>query len=493
MIRMEAVGTSKECGMTISALLEDNRREFATQMLAQEQWRRLSSLIENFDPELVILVARKMPRAIELARVCGQRILPEGVQVISDFAIDSLKPALLETKVAIVDDAVNVGSTMADAWQRARKTLGAQADIRCFTIAMREGGAGAIKKEMKMRYALDVPWNQSKYQCAATALANGFWCVNRPFEIEYPVYIVKTSADHVNRLPEMLVNLGENCIAHRLDREEAPFFGLHRFSLDIRPGRFINDKIRFYVDSLNNEIVAVPMAGSSRGQSRKERFLASMRLGSDIFSRLHIKEKIQLSEPDTEMLFGASDAAELLAISLEDLTPYQYETGWNPREGHFYQKEWPCFRHFCMPEFIWSMNSCIEAFFNALAEYTKADTGQEYGRLCRGPTFGELQLILGELYKPDSQTRSISHESLSVALDRYIDQGFIVPVLDSENRRIFRKGEPHPLSSGALAALRTIGAEVDIRKGIQDAVNDLSEKDRARFEKLLRMREDLPN
>lgn len=103
----------------------------AAQDLLGSDWMGLAQLVQNSQPDVVVLIARKMPR---LAELLGLRF-GENCKVISDLAVPYSTDELAGARVAIVDDIVNVGTTMARANQA---SLAAGAiDTRMFALARR--------------------------------------------------------------------------------------------------------------------------------------------------------------------------------------------------------------------------------------------------------------------------------------------------------------------------------------------------------------------
>src|SRR5947209_13726773 len=71
-------------------------------------WRSLISRVRGFDPDVAVLIARKMPR---LAECFGFSLGPRAI-VVSDLAIPFVHGLLAGARVAVLDDVVNVGSTI---------------------------------------------------------------------------------------------------------------------------------------------------------------------------------------------------------------------------------------------------------------------------------------------------------------------------------------------------------------------------------------------
>ncbi|MHC2284099.1 hypoxanthine-guanine phosphoribosyltransferase [Bradyrhizobium diazoefficiens] len=69
--------------------------------------------VRDYSPDLVVLVARKMPRLVEALNLS----LGDAVCV-SDHAIPFVHPNIKGARVAIVDDIWNVGTTMLRARDR---------------------------------------------------------------------------------------------------------------------------------------------------------------------------------------------------------------------------------------------------------------------------------------------------------------------------------------------------------------------------------------
>src|SRR4051812_32084758 len=77
--------------------------------------QRVRDCIHKISPDLVIGIARKGPRIIELCARFDSSLLPPRTPVISHKALSFLNPAEMSKKrIVVFDDAVIWGSTMKD-------------------------------------------------------------------------------------------------------------------------------------------------------------------------------------------------------------------------------------------------------------------------------------------------------------------------------------------------------------------------------------------
>ena len=72
-------------------------------------WLALVDQVRSWRPDVVVLVARKMPRLAQALE------LDFGAPTLTDLAVPFADGAFAGARVAVVDDVVNVGSTFAAA------------------------------------------------------------------------------------------------------------------------------------------------------------------------------------------------------------------------------------------------------------------------------------------------------------------------------------------------------------------------------------------
>lgn len=465
----------------VGKTLLDNRCQYVENQLELSSWQKLAGQVSEFEPDYVICTARKMPRLLQLLRSCEVFNFP-GVCV-SDFAIEFLGDALKGKRIAILDDALNVGSTLANIWKRLP-----QVDVppACFVLSMLEGGGRALVEGMDVRCASAPCKDLQEYREAATRASRSLWALNKPLEVEFPIFVAGgLPISFFQELPVRLTSLNGEYRSHELNIAEAQSLGLFRYAVDVDPENHLNEKIRLYADSVAGELVLVPMAASRIEDKRRhieERFRASLLLGKNFMENVFGDLTFRLDLDEAELLFGSPRAGVICA---------EYENGEisvsseKAISENFYMDEWKRFRANLEITDTRFLSDCLEAFFIAAAKYYEADCGIDYDRLCKGPTFAELRRIMAELWQaPDYCKGEFLDFRLSEMLDEYIDKGFIVPVTNSDGWRVFRKGEPYPWRNISLKMLSFIHGDMDPAKGINILARELSPGEQSRYEKM---------
>lgn len=86
------------------------RRESLHRFLPPTDWHELAQRVRQYRPDVVILVARKMPRIAELLSLdFGSRPV-----IVSDYAIPFIHEFIRKSRVVVIDDLINVGTTISN-------------------------------------------------------------------------------------------------------------------------------------------------------------------------------------------------------------------------------------------------------------------------------------------------------------------------------------------------------------------------------------------
>jgi hypothetical protein len=158
--------------------------------LRRESWHELADRTRRFEPTVVVLIARKMPRLAELFRLSfGDRAL-----VLSDLAIPFAHRFIAQQRVAIVDDVVNVGSTL----QRAHdcvKACGA-ATIRLFALGTknREKSDNTLIENTPIEYSHFEPLSEKAYDDLVTEVPAAIRQLAKPYDLEFPIIHCRLAA-----------------------------------------------------------------------------------------------------------------------------------------------------------------------------------------------------------------------------------------------------------------------------------------------------------
>lgn len=222
-------------------------------------WFALREAVRDFNPDLVVLVARKMPRIDEAADLG----LSSVATVISDLAIPFAAPFVRGARVALIDDSVNVGSTLLHALRRLKAQGAAQ--VRPFALYSRERNkAGNMVELGDLQLVASDPFNEQLWREAvnqAPILISG---LNKPYDLDFPV-LDCVLEDLVGTPSELFANLSFNYgqrafdVSTALGRER----NLHRFSVDRMGTDGVFSKVRLYLDGETGQVNVVPMAISS--------------------------------------------------------------------------------------------------------------------------------------------------------------------------------------------------------------------------------------
>lgn len=212
-------------------------------------WERLADSVRSWKPDVVVLIARKMPRLAEvLALSFGDAL------VISDLALPFSRTFLSGRRVAIVDDVVNVGSTLTRA-QSIVDTLGA-VETGLFALNRRADASDQVEAF----YTQSVPLSRSGLDNFAHQVPVSISLLSKPYDLDFPsIRCVLRSpySGFEDLLAELQATFGENRVVDASTGLAAES-GLHRVVVDW-PGSDGLRKLRMYVDAVSGECNVVPM------------------------------------------------------------------------------------------------------------------------------------------------------------------------------------------------------------------------------------------
>lgn len=149
----------------------------ALKPLHSEAWQVLVNGVRDYSPDLVVLVARKMPRLVEALNLS----LGDAVCV-SDHAIPFVHPNIKGARVAIVDDIWNVGTTMLRA--RDRVMLAAPREVRLFALAAKNADTA---REFGVNLALPRSLPADRHRVLVDAVPRALRCVAKPYDVDFPI------------------------------------------------------------------------------------------------------------------------------------------------------------------------------------------------------------------------------------------------------------------------------------------------------------------
>lgn len=444
------------------AIIEANRETYLNRHLDLKVWKELSDKVAEFDPQIIILQPRRMPRLHKLLK--SAEILDFKAEHTSEFAVPFCCEKFRNRRVAIIDDTVNGGHTLAETFAR----IGDESQVNAFAMLRIEGGGSALDAGKITYMCESLP--EAKYREASARTALALWLANEPFECEFPLFKL-ANRDMNLALPSFLCSIfGEDAV-HRLDIPEAPFIGYARYSVDLGSDEEKNDKLRFYEDLLTGEMIACSMA--DRRGSCRERYRRSKEMGEELIKAKlggagnweHIPHGIGL-------LFGAAALPEAepceLAISEHD----------------FMARHWPLIKKRITSHY--SSYECFYNFFIAQRDYIRDFQKGRSGRVRLGPTFADLLSTMKEIWQPEGSKKNLRF-MLSQMLDEQIDRGFVVPEGDVAGYRIYREGEPAGNDTEISQLLESMGIAVRPVESVHAKIASLTEEQKERLEYLRRL------
>jgi len=459
----------------------------------------LAAKIRELSPDVVVLIARKMPRLAELFELD----FGLGRIVLSDLAIPFSHKHFRGARVVIVDDLVNVGTTI----QRAEEMVRA-----CGATEVRLMAVGHRREMLIEQSDTDFgePLSDETYSEIVDSLPQELHGLAKPYDLEFPIISCRLNSPY-SEPSEVLKWLrhqyGEDAV-HELTpsdhsrgtRITLDFGGVNgssiakfRFYFPGSGGHFNLAPIRIPESLSSHEgideglprvllkrLIAVLETcpkearlwdGASKGEAnaRALLFVTSLQFAVNHFSEFKAVfspvSPDYCSVADGELLFGPMFGSWLSASAKSDFsdassveTHFVVETNCDHRT--FFSQ--PVGQRICSqvidrgPTTVWG---AFYDLFDVLGEvvgagdpqayaldwpFSKADVeARPYLRLRIGPTFADILRMLQQIEQalglptPDNRV-------VSAMLDFAIDSGFVVPTFaeyDGRFCRIYRKGE----------------------------------------------------
>lgn len=466
-------------------------------------WQELAKRVRAFQPDVVVLVARKMPRLVELF---GLDFGPVDL-IVSDLAVPFSHRQLRDARVAVLDDVVNVGSTLLHAADSVR-ACGAR-EVELFCLARKSNSP----QRARVNCILEEPLTTGEYERLVGSVPQEICQLAKPYDLVFPtipcVFALpfRSTGEVIVALRDRLGADAVHCLTPQYERP-----GLARVTVTVPLGRERgNYKLRLYFNELERRCNVVPFAippnlaqsanafrSATAGRlfERLERavqdapaatslwpeeplcqarlFATSLDLGLQMIDEtlgdiLAVAGTDNFDRTDAQMLFGP--AAEEEFVDVAPLGGSPREAAAVPVMGQVGTTS-PFLRHVGQHLAELAMEraqardvlSIFKAIFDALAELVgaadpskyqldwplteKEIAARPYLRLRIGPSFDDLVALIGNLGAQKDNNdgkRSLPLRSLvSAMLDYAIDAGAVVPTLgfyEGYYFRIYRKGE----------------------------------------------------
>jgi len=462
-------------------------------------WVSLAETIKLFSPDVCVLIARKMPRLLQsLSLTFGDTI------IISDLAIPFVHRFLKGARVAIIDDLVNVGSTLSHV--RHLVEVCNPSEIQLFAL-----GARRLKDKVVLGVECAIPHELSpaQYYSIVADVPRYLLSIPKPYDLEFPVIPCRLLPPISNgrHLLEWLISEFPNNRVHDLGVNPNDS-DLHRITLDMPAEAGYNLKLRLYIDNqkkicnvvsfaippilntlLNSDYSPIEkliignledkFSKLPKGLTDKEHdpilrirlFVRSWEFGTRSLSRLAdvlaLQNDTALDLSDASLLFGPhnvnvfSDAAEVLLSQNIKQTDSSNDLN---MEGPSNLKMIESHMESSFAELVTSRTESLneKAIFRTIFEVLSTLVGAEnpddyclkwpftikdvkennFLRLKVGLTFADLVDIMTDIL--GSNTDLPIHNLVSYLLDSSIDYGEVVPTtafIEGRYLRIFRKGE----------------------------------------------------
>ncbi len=476
----------------------DSPRIQIESVLPTYEWRKLAETVKSFAPHVVVLVARKMPRLME----CLGLDFGKDCVVISDLAIPFAYHLFRDSRVAIIDDVVNVGTTLANAHSRVL-ACGAQ-KICLFALAAQQRDSRQRRQnlldklQLRVRYASYQPFDKNEHVELSWSVPRALGFIAKPYDLEFPLiacHFTPPFSLNSEIFAWLQEKYGKESV-HRLNRPKACDLGLSRFTVDIRAESELNTKLRLYLDEKTQTCNLVPFCipPSSRAFETKEEYAKHMvatlmkRLsnapeGSEVFPGesmlrlglfmqsldfgmsmldeigeiLTVQESPPFNIDDASLLFGP-DMRKIPAEGCAPCTAITLMAG---------APESPFLKHYIKGDngngFLQTIRdraSCndrytlFSALFKELAEtvgssclanyelnwpYSNKQIKENpYLRLRIGPTFEDLVVIMSKLWDVSDSDKGTLRNQVSALLDWAIDEGAVVPTIAEYENQLYR-------------------------------------------------------
>lgn len=487
-------------------------------------WAALCSQIRDFNPDYVVLVARKMPRLFDAV----QLDLGRSAICISDQAVPFVRSELANARVAIVDDLWNAGSTMLHVKERVE--CAKPRAVKLFALGAKDA-ASALTQDVCMAEVTSL--GEARYEHFVSMVPNILRNISKPYDADFPIarYALRTPFSTWQQCWAWL-QLEFGAAAHTSVGETQTQHSHARATVNLRNDHGWVLKVRLYFDFVSGCCNVVPMALAPSlpledvypdGSLAKATFGAALftlgvldelspednrdalgRLGTFCDSLVFLDDVDAvlsgLLDRDSEEPFLVKDFAmqfgpvaaqrvqdafahEAISVSAEDKERFLMARR-RPEQQPLVRDLNVTGEAVNKARNNWPFELVFDSLFKGLAKATGAEKPDEYSlgepfpsaeqvrahpylRLRIGFTYAELVEFLRAHLRPGQECRT--PEAITSALiDTFVDLGAIVPTITFSGDpclRVYRKGEASPrwdtdLSRMALALKQLKGQEI---------------------------------
>lgn len=455
----------------------------------REEWELLAEGVREFDPTIVVLVARK---PVRMFQALGLEPAP-GALVVSDLAIPFLGDRMASAKVAVVDDVVNVGSTLRRVCRLA--VAAGSSEVQAFAIShlRREDRI----EDLDVRYTRVDGLDEFDLRQFGRRIPQTLQWHSKPYDLTFPVMERELRAPFWNfdfLLAALRNHYGDEFV-YDLSTAAGAECGKRRCAVDLTDGPALR-KMNLYVDEAARTCAVVPIAltpvlqadepalhpspwaaavwsglkdlphdGDLEALCRLSLFADGLTLGESFiaehgaFLRNHGSRPFSLT--DAQLALGPAVAKVRAADGDQPLRRFRSR---HPEDAAAASPFLAAAKRSGMLSSIENAArardplSVFIATFEVLGRnvgahdpsqykldwpYTYSEVQQEPSlRLRIGPTIADLVEIVDSI--TGANDLSLTRRRVTRLLDRYIDSGGVVPTVatyDDTPYRIYREGE----------------------------------------------------
>ena len=493
--------------------------ESAAAGVATAPWDRLSEKVRDFNPSVVVLVARKAPRIREAL----QLDFGASPLIISDLAIPFVGGYLRGARVAIVDDVVNVGSTI----QNALHALAARGASECKAFALGHSAYSDALQGLDVYYDSEESLDSDELRSLAWQTPETLQQLARPYDLDFPI-IECVFRPPLSSFGELYAALGERFPDGRvydLTTRAGERRGIRRFAIDSVQLPGLHRKVRVYVDEERDlcRLVPIQVARTLATESPDLRYLWPQRVWEAVvdptddkqaqtaLARLRLfvdsldyglgflADCEDLITPTSELAFDIDDAELIFGPrARRAAAPHRFfvrrEQRADDGETSHSDSLSPFFRRAEQAGLISGLQSensgddpqsAFMRIFQRVASLVGASDPSRYQlcwpysreeviadpylRLCLGPTFFDLvEMVLRAC--PDLGSAEVARREVTRLLDRFVDNGGVVPttaIYEGDVYRVYREGEAglrDPISDRTLYAWEQYGKPLSLTR-----------------------------
>lgn len=221
--------------------------------LPSRDWEQVDELVRALRCEVVLETARRIPRVRE---ALGFERIP-GVLYLTDFAVPYSRPFLRGRRVVIVDDLINVGSTLENAIRRVRECGPSSIDI----VALAARSPVRKLEGLQPHLVRPEPLTPAEFADFVWRVPAALSTIPKPYDLDFPIIPCKLAAP-LNSFADLFCALGERFGQDAVSNLSTPRginADVFRATLVCPSPIQALGKIRFYFDAAAGVCNVVPL------------------------------------------------------------------------------------------------------------------------------------------------------------------------------------------------------------------------------------------